>query len=202
MRRGWRVGFRSRRVLALAAVMALGVPGPDALRADALPSLGRLFLSPDQRRELDVRRERPVTDGEAVLPRDLLPARTATSRRVVLNGVVRPQRGEPVVWVNGRALGDPAGPMRLGAGPDGHNQVTIRTRERAAVRLKPGQTWDPATGVVTDCVQCVAPAPVEPEQPAAAVPEEAPAVGAASAAIAESGLAPLLQSPPLQQEAP
>lgn len=123
--------------------------------AHAGDNLGRLFLTPEQRRALDALRDpnapHPVTD----LANNALPAGTPTDRTVVLNGVVRRSRGPDVVWVNGvRASAAVGQPVQLRRGPDQHNRVTLENAEGTVARLKPGQFWDPATGRVADCYGC------------------------------------------------
>ena len=117
-------------------------------------SLGRLFLTPEQRHELDALRD-PNAPRAATGP---VSAGTAPDRTVVLNGVVRRSRGSDVVWVNGaRAGAAPGQPVQLRRGPDKNNRVTLQDAEGAVGRLKPGQFWDPATGRVANCFGCTAP---------------------------------------------
>lgn len=144
--------------------------GIAALPAAAADPFGRLFTTPEQRRALDARRD---PGADAAVPAGRTP--------VVLNGVVRRSRGPDVVWVNGSRAEDPVGPIRLRAGPDRSNGVTLEdTADGATARLKPGQYWEPATGLVANCYGCgpVAPAPEAPlsSTPAAAPP---PAEGTA-----------------------
>lgn len=55
--------------------------------AGAADDLGRLFFSPDERRQLDQLKLAPVTEQAA--------------SRVTINGVVQSSSGRSVVWVNG-----------------------------------------------------------------------------------------------------
>ena len=125
--------------------------------AHAEDGLGRLFLTPEQRHELDALRDpnAPTTaTGLAGAPPEGPPA----DRTVVLNGIVRRSRGSDVVWVNGtRAGAAPGQPVQLRRGPDKNNRVTLQDAEGAVGRLKPGQFWDPATGRVANCFGCTAP---------------------------------------------
>jgi hypothetical protein len=152
--------------------------------AHAEDSLGRLFLTPEQRHELDALRD-PNAPPTAMGLAGALPAGTAADRTVVVNGVVRRSRGSDVVWVNGaRAGAAPGQPVQLRRGPDKNNRVTLQDAEGAVGRLKPGQFWDPATGRVANCFGCTAPhkttdlvAPLEQAPvptPAAMPPANAP----------------------------
>jgi hypothetical protein len=173
-----------RRVPALALALAVALLGAVPARGgetDDGAVLGRIFMTPAERRALDQRRERGSAD-ETALPRDLLPARARVERRVVMNGLVRPSHAEPVIWINGK-------PTRLPGGPDAQDRVTVRSGGAGpAVRLKPGQSWDPLTRRVRDCAQCAAPPPAPPEpavapaEPQAAAPPEGatPAVASVS----------------------
>ena len=152
--------------------------------AHAEDSLGRLFLTPEQRHELDALRDpnapRPTTG--------LVSAGTATDRTVVLNGVVRRSRGSDVVWVNGARTGAAEGqPVHLRRGPDKDNRVTLEDADGTVARLKPGQSWDPATGRVANCFGCraarnppdLAAPPAEPANTQTSTPPETPAVSTA-----------------------
>jgi hypothetical protein len=159
----------------LVAAAVAGDPAPAPSEARALPALGRLLLTPEQRRELDLRRARQATESDATSPDDLLPDGATARRRVIVNGLLHRGRGDTVVWVNGRALDatdGAAAAVQVGAGPNGGDRVAIRPGKHAApVRLKPGQTWNPDTGEVTDCVQCVAPRPAVGAAPSEESPE-------------------------------
>lgn len=183
--------------MAVSVVLALSASRGPAVAGEAhaapLPELGRLFLTPEQRRMLDAERARPSSKLDSGLPGDLLPARAA-ERRVVLSGVLRRGEGESVVWVNGRQADAAAlarGRLQMRHGPDAQNRVTLESGDDGAVaRLKPGQAWDPVSGDVTDCIQCGAPQapavtpPVEPAAaaaPSANVPAAVPAPAVAAA---------------------
>jgi len=95
---------------------------------------------------------------------------------VVLNGVVSRSRGPDVVWVNGSRVDRSHGRVQLRRGLDAANRVTLGdATDGTTARLKPGQSWDPATGRVADCYGCGPSAvPAEfvplPAAPAAATP--------------------------------
>ena len=125
--------------------------------AHAEDGLGRLFLTPEQRHELDALRD-PNAPTTATGQPGALPEGSPADRTVVLNGVVRRSRGSDVVWVNGARASAAAGqPLQLRRGPDKNNRVTLEDTEGAVGRLKPGQFWDPATGRVANCFGCAAP---------------------------------------------
>ena len=156
-------------VVTLGTALAGAAPCP--VRADEAAAIGRIFLTPAQRRLLDQRRQTPGAHMNSDMPADLLPAHTATSRRVVLNGVIRRGQQTPLVWINGeradRATAAGNG-LRVRRGPDRDNGVTVELqRAGESARLKPGQAWDPVSGTVTDCVQCGQLPPAEtPTEPA------------------------------------
>ncbi len=170
------------RAWLLVALLTAAGAMPDAARAE--DALGRLFLTPEQRHALDQQRLRPAGRPDAELPGDLLPARAGAGRRVVLNGVIRRGQQEPLVWINGQPASVSAVPgsgLQVRRGPDSQNRVTVGVeRAGAAARLKPGQAWDPASGEVSDCVQCDQP----PLAPAADVPAATPAAEAAASLAA------------------
>jgi hypothetical protein len=147
----------------------LGFLGLAALPGMAAEPLGRLFMTAEQRRELDALREPGgdvLTDASRLAQPDAAPVES----QVVLNGVVRRSRGPDVVWVNGRRTGEADARIRLRKGPDAANRVTLETpADGSSVRLKPGQYWEPSTGRVANCYGCgttpkaaeVTPAPAE-----------------------------------------
>jgi len=135
------------------------------LPAAAAEPLGRLFLTPEARRLLDAGR----TPGEELQPQQgELPGGAGTSDQVVLSGIVRRRLGPDVVWINGERA-DQSGRIRLRQGPDRANRVVLEdATDGNTVRLKPGQFWEPETGLVADCRGCRQPAsPVEAPQPPA-----------------------------------
>lgn len=127
-----------------------------ATPASAADSLGRLFMTPEQRAALDSAR----ASGNDLLndPAQLAQRPTVSPETpVVLNGVVRRSRGPNVAWVNGeRASTAGEQGVHLRRGPDRHNQVTLEEAGGTSARLKPGQFWIPATGQVADCYGCAA----------------------------------------------
>ncbi len=130
--------------------------GLTATPGSTTDTIGRIFMTPEQRAALDSARESgtdlPADAGQPTGPRAASP-----DEPVVLNGVVRRSQGPSVAWVNGvraGAAGDES--VHLRRGPDRHNQVTLEEAGGTTARLKPGQFWIPATGRVADCYGCAA----------------------------------------------
>ena len=109
-----------------------------ALDQQASPPLGRLFMSPEERRALDAGRapwRNPEAPEAGVAP---------VISRVVLNGVLRRSAGPPVVFINGQTAGGKEAAVQVARGPDRQNTVTVRdAADGRSVRLKPGQSWTP-----------------------------------------------------------
>lgn len=101
-------------------------------QADAQEGLGRLFHTPEQRRQLDELRRLGA-------PRPGL----ETSPALRLDGVVRHPDGRVTVWVNGRPAG--AGRAIAGQAPD---QARITTETGKSVPLRVGEAL-PADGSPT-----------------------------------------------------
>ena len=111
------------------ALLAFAIGSVAALPADAA-ELGRLFLTPQQRVELDKRRQANAVEAEAVV-----------ENTVTLNGQVTRSSGKSTVWINGVPQYDAAGAGRS----------TYRDAETDAA-MKAGQTLDRARGDVRDVV--------------------------------------------------
>ena len=125
-----------------------------AVQAEPLPSqpgegqakpLGRLFYTPAQRAQLDTaRKTMPMNSGAA--------EETPSAPDYNLNGIVTRSDGKRSVWMNNR--------MEHGAIKSGSQtpmQVQIPGGE---VKLKVGQSIDPATGQVIESYRRPPPAPV------------------------------------------
>jgi hypothetical protein len=152
----------SRTISALLRALAVAgatcaVLAPSA-HADDAATLGRLFFMPQERRTLDEQRSKPPTATSDVS--DSSAPREQGDRRVVLNGVVRRGERETAVFVNGRPAHEVEGDVQVRRGPDSENRVVVEAgRSGARARLKPGQTWDVASGEVLDCLRCAEAAP-------------------------------------------
>ena len=124
----WRAR-RARRVtfsLALSSAL-LGAMIPSASAQD----LGRIFFTPQQRQDLDRRRNLNVTESEVVV-----------ERLVTVNGHVVRSGGKTTTWINGVPQYD----TYRGRTPD---RVGVESSD-AAVGVKVGQTLDRSKGEVRD----------------------------------------------------
>lgn len=117
-----------RRLLA-GTVMALAI-GCFATRPADAAELGRLFLTPQQRIELDKRRQANAVEAEAVV-----------ESTVTLNGQVTRSSGKATVWINGVPQYDAPASGRS----------AYRDAETDAA-MKAGQTLDRVRGDVRDVV--------------------------------------------------
>jgi hypothetical protein len=117
----------SKPVFAAALLMTIAA-GP----VQAVENLGRLFLSPQQRQELDRRRQANIQEASVVV-----------ESRLTVNGQVSRSSGETTIWVNGvpetsrRRPRDPA-------------RVTLPGAGDASVSVKVGQTLDKVRGGISD----------------------------------------------------
>jgi hypothetical protein len=114
--------------------------------------LGRLFLRPAERAELQQRRQ-ALHAGAPAEPRPVLDPAPAspTAAPVVVNGVVQRKGGRSTVWVNGTNDydGDPARlPATVRVLPGG--RVRIGIDQQNEIELRPGQVYDPAGDTVHD----------------------------------------------------
>ncbi|MCC7703932.1 hypothetical protein IGS59_16980 [Janthinobacterium sp. GW460P] len=112
------------------------------------PQLGRLFLSPDQRAQLDAQRYGPPAPDPhlAAAPP---PPPPPPAPPVELNGVVQRSSGRSTVWLNQAPQTEPHNQLaRDKSGTPG--ALTLRLSNGQVVLLKPGQRYDPASGTVTE----------------------------------------------------
>lgn len=120
-----------RRIVipSLATALVLLAPAPLA----AYENLGRLFFTPQQRQDLDRRRQANAQES----------AVTAESRLTV-NGRVSRSSGRTTTWINGVPQDD----TRQSRDP---TQVTLPGGEgEPSVKLRVGQTLDKARGEIKD----------------------------------------------------
>jgi len=124
-----------RLALEAAALVAALAAGLAPLPAAAYESLGRLFFTPQQRQDLDRRRQANIQESSV----------TAESL-VTVNGQVSRSSGKTTTWLNGvpqessKHVRDPA-------------RVTLPGSENeSSVTLKIGQTLDKIRGEVKDPV--------------------------------------------------
>jgi hypothetical protein len=135
------------------SVLLLGAVLVRSATAGEPTTLGRLFLSPGERRALDQERERLHRPGSS----SVAGAVPGASDRVVLNGVVARSHGPAVAWLNGRAVRPgmaQADGVSIDPGPATAGVTVTSAAAGARARLKPGQAWDPGTGKVSECLRC------------------------------------------------
>jgi hypothetical protein len=125
LRQAWRV------TLSLAFTGALLGAIPSASAQD----LGRIFFTPQQRQDLDRRRNLNVTEETAVVVESL----------VTVNGHVVRSSGKTTTWINGVPQYD----TYRGRTPD---RVGVES-SNSAVGVKVGETLDRSKGEVRDTLQ-------------------------------------------------
>ena len=104
---------------------ALAVDQPAAGAVIGLRPLGTLLYTPDERKAMQQKPQDKPAARDATLP-------TQSNWRV--DGYLRPTRGSPVIWVNGKADHNDA-ELR-----NGDDQVIVRINESITRRLAPGQS--------------------------------------------------------------
>ena len=133
-----------RHTLVLRALILCALLAGSALTARAQsPQLGRLFLSPEQRTQLDAQRYGPPAPAPTLTPP---PPPPPPAPPVELNGVVQRSSGRSTVWLNQEAQNEPHN--RLASGKPG--TLILRLSNGQVVRIKPGQRYDPASGTVSE----------------------------------------------------
>ena len=115
----------------------------NAGQAAGAEPLGRLFFSPAERSALDQARAQK-SGGPAI----------SAHGQVSLDGYVRRSSGKSTAWINSVPQHEDAGPAA--------NGVPIRLPSGRQITLKPGQSYDPASGTIREGYQ---------GRPAAAPPE-------------------------------
>ena len=126
LRQAWRVTLG----LALTGALLGAIPSASA------QDLGRIFFTPQQRQDLDRRRNLNVTEETAAVVVESL---------VTVNGHVVRSSGKTTTWINGVPQYD----TYRGRTPD---RVGVE-RGDTAVGVKIGQTLDRSTGEVRDTLQ-------------------------------------------------
>ncbi|MGK5076337.1 hypothetical protein [Janthinobacterium sp. ZB1P44] len=121
-----------------------------ALTAQAQsPQLGRLFLSPEQRAQLDAQRYGPPAPDPALAAPPAPPPPPPPAPPVELNGVVQRSSGRSTVWLNQETQNEPHNRLaRDKSGTPG--ALTLRLSNGQVVLLKAGQRYDPASGRVSE----------------------------------------------------
>jgi len=128
LRHAWQAALR----LALAGALLGAIPGSISL--SAAQELGRIFFTPQQRQDLDRRRNLNVTESEVVV-----------ESLVTVNGHVTRSSGKTTTWINGVPQYD----TYRGKAAD---RVTVESGD-TAVRVKVGETLERSGGEVKDPLQ-------------------------------------------------
>ncbi|MGK5047826.1 hypothetical protein ACQ4WP_18300 [Janthinobacterium sp. GB4P2] len=138
-----------KRTLVLRTLILYALLAGSVLTARAqAPQLGRLFLSPEQRAQIDAQRYGPPAADPALAPPPPPPP-PPPAPPVELNGVVLRSSGRSTVWLNQEAQNEPHNRLaRDKSGASG--TLTLRLSTGQVVLLKPGQRYDPASGTVTE----------------------------------------------------
>lgn len=138
--------------------------------------LGRLFLTPAERANLDYVRQtsKPpdrIIRNEATEAADVELAPPPPASTVTVQGYVKRSDGKGTVWVNRQPLRETSSQGDIGVGRLGGTDGRVRLKLSGTgkeVRLKAGQTYDPMTGAVVEHAR---------DLPEAARPEVIPAEG-------------------------
>lgn len=153
-----------------------------AFSAEEKP-LGRLFLTPAERASLDSVRqnsrppEKIVTPGNPDQDEDIVET-AAPPPVVTVQGYVKRSDGKGTVWVNGRPVQEKASTkdVEIGKLQGKSNEVQVKLPSTGqTVKLKAGQSYDPASGKVGSLREI---APVAEIPSATSAPEKAAAESA------------------------
>jgi hypothetical protein len=141
---------------AAAAMLIAAVAGPSRAASGASSDghaqppqarhLGRLFSTPQERALLDARRDGSVVESQPAMPATALPP-APPPEPLLLNGVVQRSNGATTVWLNDAPLAARDGKVL----PD--RSVSLRLPSGKRITLKPGQSYDEATGAITNAGQ-------------------------------------------------
>ncbi len=171
------MGARTQAHALAATLLVAALASTPTAHGDDGTQLGRIFFTPQERAMLDRQRPNAAADTVPGISNDQSPQNDSRVNRVVLNGVVRREHRETIVWINGQPAEVAAGRLRglqIRQGPDSQNRVTLEAgRLGARARLKPGQTWDVATGTVMDCLRCAGRPSAPPKRALATEPADA-----------------------------
>jgi hypothetical protein len=121
------------RSLISLGLMVLCLAAPAAAAAD---ELGRLFFTPEQRQDLDRRRATNRAEEEAPQIKE---------GPLTLDGHVQRSSGKTATWVNGAPQYDDSH-----AGRDASRVTVVPNAGEPGVSLKVGQTYERASGAVSD----------------------------------------------------
>jgi len=126
--RPWRKTSIARALLAAVLLFAGAIDS-----ATAVDNLGRLFFTPQQRQDLDRRRQANIQESAATV-----------NSLVTVNGQVSRSNGKNTVWINGA-------PQETSRRPADPSRVSVQGGEgEPSINLKIGQTLDRVRGEVKD----------------------------------------------------
>lgn len=154
-----------------------------AMAAEPL-SLGRLFLTPAERATLDIVRqnsrppEKIVTPNNATEDEESI-ADVVAPPVVSIQGYVKRSDGKGTVWVNGQPVQEKSASkdFEVGRLQGNTNDVPIKLPSTGqTVKLKAGQSYDPASGKVGNLREIV-PAMQAPPVENPALPQDRKSVG-------------------------
>ena len=127
---------------ALLATTAQAQTPPAAMARDRAASttveLGRLFFTPEQRRQLDRQRDARTEEKPLAAPEPTL----------TIDGVVTRSSGKRTVWINGAAHNDGEQPdgVAIGTNRRTPGRVVVRPAGSTAIPARVGDTVDRTTG--------------------------------------------------------
>jgi hypothetical protein len=143
---------RQAILLAMLSLSTVGISSPVNAQA-----LGRLFLSPDERRLIDIHPERADTASAGNL------SNKNESDLITVNGLVTRSSGKQTIWLNKMPLREgQSAPVGRPVGIPKHGTVELALPGQSGTqRIKPGQSYDPSSGTVSERFT-KAPSPAEP----------------------------------------
>lgn len=138
-------------LLSMFAAAPLWAMPPEAQAQAQAPAaqvrhLGRLFSTPQQRAQLDAQRDGNAVENQASADGAAMPAATPPAP-LQLNGVVQRKGGRATVWLNDVPLAEPGSQVL----PD--RSVLLHLPSGKRITLKAGQSYDEATGAITNAGQ-------------------------------------------------
>lgn len=151
-------------VLALAAASApaqdprqTATGGTAGQPAAAVPAMGRLFYTPQQRTALDAERRALLAQGSRPSARPATVAKQpaaeprAVERTFTLQGIVTRSDGETTVWMNNEAVHERLGERGISAGTIARDSVAVKLPDGGRrVQLKVGQSVSSGSGRVQE----------------------------------------------------
>ena len=125
-------------LVATAQAQPLPAAAPVAHATETSVELGRLFFTPEQRREFDRQRDTQTENRPLA----------ASDPTLTIDGVVTRSSGKRTVWINGAAHNDGAQPdgIAIGTSRQTPGRVVVRPSGAPAIPAKVGETVDRTTG--------------------------------------------------------